>query len=376
METAIISHWVGSAQHCAISDDSLKDEDNAAWVVTLDSENRQAWLDRIEWIRLADRLAESDLVQVGQFAFQQFCQTWQTLQSTGTIAAAAAHQEVLQRIQSQWFSSVADPVAPLNVQAWNRYLAALQRYHEHDLVIDRLSHYTQMLETLAGSFFQVLPYLTEAHWQAVYQFGAVDQFYNNLRDMCEDAKQGICYVPLEVLDRFGVTRTEILNLTACANPGYRLMMEFWVEDYLSQLYQKACRFIMMPDLHPSWEILRAWSLNRYRRIERMLRQCDYDYVQFPYYYWRAVQQELFPQPSGSRLMTLATVMQMVTSSQSEDWIEGLEERLLSDCRLWGSLEELEESGELSHVVAADSFAANPFVSAGDRDRCYCPPIPA
>ena len=382
MNTAIISHLVGSAHYSAISDDSLKDEDNAAWVVTLDRKNRQAWLERIEWIRLADRLAENDLMAGKKLALPQFCQAWQTLQNTGQVTLNSAHADVLHRMQTQWLSTPVDAVATLNVQAWNRYLIALNCYHQENLVIDRLSDYTQMLEELAGSFFQVLPYLSETHWQAVYHFGAVDQFYNNLRDMREDAEQGICYLPTEILDRFGLTRREILDLTACNHPGYRPMMQFWVEDYLSRLYQKACRFIMMPDLHPSWQILRAWSLNRYRRIERVLRQCDYDYGQFPQYYWPAVQQELFPQPAGSRVMTLATVMQMVAHTQAGDEADSLEARWLRlpdnlpESLRWDLLNEWEET---SHVVAAASVTKSftaAFIGAGDRDRCHGAPISA
>jgi 15-cis-phytoene synthase len=381
MKTAIISHLVGSAQYGAISDDSLKDEDNAAWVVTLDSENRQTWLERIEWIRLADRLAENDLMAMGQSTFLPFCQAWQVLQGTGQIPADAAHQSVLHQMQAQWLQPTADAVATLNRQAWNRYLTALNRYHRENLVIDHLNDYTQMLQELAGSFFQVLPDLSESQWSAVYHFGAVDQFYNNLRDMREDAEQGICYVPTAVLDRFGLTRRAILDLSACEHPGYRPMMQFWVEDYLSQLYQKACRFIMMPDLHPAWQILRAWSLNRYRRIERVLRQCDYDYVQFPHHYWPAVQQELFPPPTGSRVMALAAVMQMVAHSQARDWADHLEARWLPlpdqlpESVWWDLLDECEEE---SHAVAADSFIntfTDIFIISGDRDRRYGPPIP-
>jgi 15-cis-phytoene synthase len=366
METAIISHRVGSAQHRAISDDSLKDEDNAAWVATLDSESRSAWLDRIKWIRLADRLAESDLLAAGQSEFSQFWQTWQTLHHTGQIPVDAAYPDILRQMQEQWVGPSVNAVATLNRQAWDRYLTALNRYHQKNLVIDRLSHHTQMLEELAGSFFQVLPDLSAAHWPAVYYFGAVDQFYNNLRDLREDAEQGICYLPTEVLDRFGVTRQAMLDCSAVTNPGYRPMMQFWVEDYRSQLYQRAGRFIRMPDLHPAWAILRAWSLNRYQRIERVLRQCDYDYGQFPQDYWPVVQQELFP-PADARLLGLTGVRQMITQSQSGPELASLEARLARfSVTLRAPLDELEPG----------IYAANSAISPGDRDCRYGAPVSA
>jgi 15-cis-phytoene synthase len=360
METGIISHLVGSAKHFAISDDSLKDDDNAAWVLTLDADTRSQWLERIEWIRLADRLAENQLLEAGKSEFQVFLEHWQVLFTTGEVVTDSAYETVLRRMQTHWFGPN-DPTGDLNVQAWNRYLLAVSQYHREQMVIPKLSHYTAMLEELAGSFFQVLPFLSERHWQSVYQFGAVDQFYNNLRDMREDAEQGICYLPTEILDRFGVTRAEILTLTACQNPGYRPMMEFWVEDYLSRLYHKACRFIMTADLHPSWQILRAWSLNRYRRIERILRQCEYDYVRFPQLYWQTVRQDLFPaSPEPLSETLIASVMNIIVNDQSSHLRASLGNCVLSD----------EWKVEASPESIQYEFAPYSVAGAGDHDCRY------
>jgi 15-cis-phytoene synthase len=367
METGIISHLVGSAQHSAISDDSLKDDDNAAWVLTLDCDTRSQWLERIEWIRLADRLAENQLLEAGKSEFQVFSEHWQVLFTTGAVVTGSAYETVFKRMQTRWFGSAADPITALNVQAWNRYLIAVGQYHTAQMIIPKLSHYTAMLEELAGSFFQVLPFLSERHWQSVYQFGAVDQFYNNLRDMREDAEQGICYLPTEILDRFSVTRAEILTLRACQNPGYRPMMEFWVEDYLSRLYHKACRFIMTPDLHPSWQILRAWSLNRYRRIERVLRQCEYDYVLFPQLYWQTVRQDLFPNSHAPLSETLiAAVMNIIVNDHSSHLMASL-----GDCALPEAWAVEAPSESIQYEFAPYSVAGT-----GDRDCRYSSSISA
>ena len=149
-----------------------------------------------------------------------------------------------------------------------------------------------MLKDLGGAYFQILPFLSQPYWQAACYFGALDQFFNNLRDIQEDAQQGICYIPLDVLAQFDVTREEIIQQTAFQNPGYAKMMEFLLDHYLTGLRQKAYPLIMAEDLHPSWTILRDWSVHRYHRIERVFRDCNFDYTQFPKLYWSEVQQDL------------------------------------------------------------------------------------
>lgn len=292
MSTLSLSQLVGSSHYLAIADDALKDEDNAAWVMELESEVQQEWIERIGWIRLADRLAESDLLDSNGSEFQRFQDSWKWLMATGQVQPAGGHRKTFEAIRDRWFCDT-DPINQLSIRSWNRYLGALERYHRNsNLIFETLDQLETMLEELAASFFQVLPFLPAQQRRMVGTFGMVDQFYNILRDLREDAKQGICYLPTEVLDRFGVSRNEILELRAYSNPGYRPMMQFWIYDYLPQLYRKAYPFILSPDLHPSWQMMRDWSLNRYKRIERVLRRCDYDYGRFPQIYWQEVQRDL------------------------------------------------------------------------------------
>ncbi|NJR48916.1 MAG: squalene/phytoene synthase family protein [Leptolyngbyaceae cyanobacterium CSU_1_3] len=292
MNTLTISHLVGSSEYRAIADDTLKDEDNAAWIVELDPEIRKEWVERIRWIRLADRLAESELFNAERSEFQWFYDSWRWLRETGQVQPGCSHAKVFYQIRDRWFSDFSDPTTHLCIRSWDQYLKALVKYHKKHLVINSFHDFEEMLEQLAAPFFQVLPFLSEHQWQAAGQFGAIDQFYNNLRDLREDAEQGICYLPTELLDRFGVSREEVLTLRATENLGYRPMMEFWVHDYLPQLYRKTYPFILSPDLHPSWQMLRDWSLHRYQRIERVFRRCDYDYLRFPKLYWRDVKKDL------------------------------------------------------------------------------------
>lgn len=292
MNASAISSLVGSSHYEAFSDDSLKDEDNAAWVMLLQPAIRDEWIERISWIRLIDRLAENELIRLGTCEFHQFQAHWKHLLRTGQVKTGLAYEEVLLKMQMRWFQGNPGAVKALAVQAWDRYLAAIARYHTSDLVIETLAEYESMLAELAGAFFQILPFLPEKYWQAAACWGTLDQFYNNLRDMQEDAAQGVCYLPTELLDRFSISRAEILEQRAVDNPGYSQLMQFWLDEYLPQLWQRAHQLMEAEDLPLCWRILRDWSLHRYARIERVFRACQFNYTQFPEHYWVEVKQEL------------------------------------------------------------------------------------
>ncbi len=248
MNTSTISDLIGSSQYRAVADDSLKDEDNAAWVMELDSSTRSEWVERIGWIRLVDRLAENELVDPGSFEFRKFYTSWKKLLNKGYLEVGSPYGDVLRHIRDRWLGDEFKPTNYLSIQSWNSFLEATARYHCKDLVIETLEQYTNMLETLSGSCFQVLPYLPEKYWPTAASFGALDQFYNNLRDMLEDAEQGICYLPAQLLDEFGISRDEILQLQACQNPNYTKMMRFWLDSYLPRLRQKTYELMVAEDL--------------------------------------------------------------------------------------------------------------------------------
>jgi 15-cis-phytoene synthase len=292
MRKLSVSKLVGSSTYFAIADDSIKDEDNAAWVMELDLEVRQAWIDCISWIRLVDRLAEEELLDPQRQDFQQFRKDWNELKASAQIPCTAKHYKALQGMHDRWFKELSNPISQMSIHSWDRFVQASAHYHREILTFKDLKQFETMLKALGSSFFQVFPFLEAHHWRIVGQFGMVDQFYNILRDLREDAEQGICHLPTDVLHYFGVSRDEMLDLRAYQNPGYRSMMRFWLYDYLPRLHRQAYPFILASDLHPSWQILRDWSLRRYKRIERIFRRCDYDYVRFSYVYWREVKRDL------------------------------------------------------------------------------------
>jgi phytoene synthase len=292
MNTSTISDLIGSSQYKAVADDSLKDEDNAAWIMELERSVRNEWVERISWIRLVDRLAENELVDVNSSEFRKFYTGWKGLLIKGQIGPECTYRDVLTSIRDRWFRNSSSSINRLSIQSWDRFLEATARYHRSNLVIETLNQYTTMLESLSGSCFQLLPCLPEKYWQSAAAFGALDQFFNNLRDMQEDAEQGICYLPAELLSEFGISRDEILQLTACQNSNYSSMMQFWMDGYLPRLRQKTYDLMVAEDLPPSWEIWRDWSFHRYRRIERIFRGCQFDYTRFPRVYWFEVERDL------------------------------------------------------------------------------------
>ncbi|MGI0489320.1 squalene/phytoene synthase family protein [Pantanalinema rosaneae CENA516] len=286
-----MANQFGSSLYAAVADDTLKDEDNAAWVTELESDVQNEWVQRIRWIRWIDRLAEQDLLNPGSHQFYTFFMEWKGVVETGQVAAGSIYTEFLLPLYDRWWQSTGVIDYPA-IRAWQRYLSAIARYHIPNLVIPTLDQYEMMLKALAGSFFQLFPYLPRQYRQAAYSLGAIDQFYNNLRDLSEDAVQGICYLPEELLQEYSVRREEILQFTAYQNPNYHRMMQFWLENYLPRLHHQAQEILAAEDLHPSWQILRHWSLHRYHRIIEVFRACNFNYAEFPRMYWAMVQHEL------------------------------------------------------------------------------------
>lgn len=290
--TSLIPDLIGSSCFTAVSEDACKDEDNARWVLELETPIQNKWLQHLRWIRLIDRLAENELIDAANHDFQNFRSDWQTLLETGQVAHNTQHHAILTELRSQWFSHTGQPLDPISIAAWSQYLEASNRYHAANLEIRTFAEYEQMLIELGGSFFQVFPFLQEKYQQAASYFGVVDQFYNHLRDLQEDTQQGICYFPLELLNHFGVSKNELLDRRARLNPNYQTMMAFWLDEYLPRLRRKVRPLITAQDLHSSWQILCFWSIHRYRRIERVFRRCQFDYAKFPKIYWEQVQADM------------------------------------------------------------------------------------
>jgi phytoene synthase len=330
--SAEVSALLGSSQYRALSDDALKDEDNAAWVLSLPDEAREAWLPRIHWIRLVDRLAENERFEPGARRFARFVEAWRLLREEGTVDPTGPFSRELTGIRNTWLlhrrtpgppgSTLGgsaqpsceeppnppgearpldeDEMAGRSIAAWDAYLEALGDYHGPDVSVRTLHEHDEMLWRLSGRIFQLVPFLTEAVWDAAGEFGRLDQFLNNLRDLQEDADHGICYLPADVLAAFGVSRADVLTGRCIESPRYRSMMHFWLDKHLPTLRARAAGFVDACDLHPSLEIMKTWSIRRHARIERVMRAVEFDFRRFPGRYWAEVRHDLAQHRTASR----------------------------------------------------------------------------
>ncbi|MGK4007652.1 squalene/phytoene synthase family protein [Sorangium sp. So ce1036] len=300
-----ISTVIGSSHYRALADDALKDEDNAAWVLTLAPDVRQAWLDRIRWIRIVDRLAENERIEPHERRFSRFMEDWRRLLSRGIVDPSCPFASELLAIRALWLRDASGPgsdlaegrrggddMAARSLAAWDAYLLALADYHAPGLLIRTMKEHDTMLLRLSGHIFQLVPFLTKAHWDAAAEFGRLDQFFNNLRDMQEDADRGLCYLPEEELARHGLTRAQVLSGRCIDTPGYRSLMQFWLDEIMPSLYARAAPFIDAHDLHPSLQMMKEWSLRRYARITRVFRATGFDPRRFPARYWAEVRRDL------------------------------------------------------------------------------------
>jgi phytoene synthase len=295
-----VATYVASSDCQAIADDALKDEDNGLWLMAVPASMHQSWFQRFQWIRWLDRLAEQDqIVQAGGVEFAAFRAAWQQLATTGQLPTQTDHSgmaggawPILEDLHRTWFADGKPGDHPLEMAGWQEYVDAIARYHRPHFTLETLADYEAMLDHLAGACFQFLPDLTPEQRAIARPFGMVDQCYNILRDLYEDARQGICYFPQEVLQEFGVTVAEILNFTCFDNPGYRPLMAFWLQDYLPQLRRRTAPFLQSAPMHPTWQALILWFIHRYHRIEAVMAACDDNFVTFASRHWAQVAGEL------------------------------------------------------------------------------------
>jgi len=257
-----------SSSHAALGDDALKDFDNADWVRELPASIRPAWVERIRAIRIADRLAENATLH----------------------AVRAANDGVSETLEG---------ACPAGQAAWTQYLAALGAYHGRNLRVRTISDHRRMLDRLSGSLLQLVPFLLPHHFEAIRAFGVLDQFFNNLRDLAEDAAQGICYFPEDVLARFGLRREDVVNGRCRRILAWRELMVYWLDEYLPELERAAARFDACDDLDPSVLRLRNEFRARHARILDTFCAVDFDFERFAEEYWGEVRAKAEPAIIGA-----------------------------------------------------------------------------
>jgi phytoene synthase len=280
---------LASSAYAALGDDALKDFDSAGWVLDLPPAMQPVWLQRIGAIRLADRLAENQQLDPASRRFDGFTSGLGTLRPSSVQAAT----DGVPRLAAQDF--VGD--GPAVFVAWTHYLAALRTYHRHDLRLPTLSDHRTMLDRLSGSLFQLVPFLSPPQFEAIRGLGVLDQFFNNLRDLAEDAAHRICYFPDDVLARAGLRRDDVLGDGWRSTPGWPELMRFWLDEYLPELERGAARFDACDDLHSSVARMRSECRARYLRILDRFRAVRFDFRRFAKEYWREVRASAGAKPS-------------------------------------------------------------------------------
>lgn len=306
--TTPVAALLGSSRYRAVADDTLKDEDNAAWVLSLPEAAQLAWLSRIHWIRLVDRLAENERIDPGKRRFYAFREAWRRLRSSGRVDPAAPFARELSGIWAAWVEPSLRHEGPAEetatarrcVAAWDAYLDALAEYHAPEMRVRTLSDHDEMLFRLSGRIFQLVPFLPGHAWEAAGEIGRLDQFFNNVRDLHEDGESGLCYLPEDVLGRFGVKRGDVISGAAAEQPRFQRLMRFWLDEHLPALRARALPFFKIEGLHPSLRVMREWTARRHVRIERVMRAVKFDYRRFPALYWAAVRHDLMTVHSGAR----------------------------------------------------------------------------
>ena len=187
--TVSIGELVGSSTYNAIADDSLKDEDNAAWVMFLPRKTAGEWISVISWLRLIDRMAENEWLEGWGSRLQIFRIGWRALLVTGQVLSDDYHQKLLSQMHLRWWDNQDGGMDWASIYAWDEYVDAISEYHRSDMVFETIEEYERMLGRLGGSLMQVCPFLTDDERKKVRAFGVLDQFFNQLRDLEEDTAQ-------------------------------------------------------------------------------------------------------------------------------------------------------------------------------------------
>ncbi|WP_437309946.1 squalene/phytoene synthase family protein [Sorangium sp. So ce388] len=274
--------------------DSLKDLDALAFLRDQPADVRVVWRDRCRWLREVDRLSEADRWVLGQFL-----RSWRRSEYLRCVPdPLEPHAELIRNIGRAWAPASLFE-RDRSLEAWSCWLDALSADYGRATVPVTLEQHHRMVADVGG-FFRLFPYLTPEQWESVGAFGALDQAWNNVRDLAEDAAAWRCYLPEEGLGRFRLSRHSVIGGSARRYRSWADFMTFWLGEHLPTLAARARPFLEVTDLHPSVEALRSSCLLRYARVERVLRGLEFDYGAFPEAYWAEVRRELGAQALGAK----------------------------------------------------------------------------
>lgn len=286
-----ISDNIFSSDFYKQTSDSLKDEDNVSWVMELDEPERKDWIDILQWIRAPDRLLERDRFEThnSNYGFQSFLEDWKKLRTYGTINKDSPFATLFENLKYRWN---VEGLTNDDMKSWDQYLESLKTYLHPETKIRSMEDYERALYGLSGTFFQALPHAPKDVKNAVGSLGILDQFYNNLRDLEEDTKRGICYFPVELLEKFGIDRTEISKIIYTGEERFSNMMEYLLSSFVTDIKKKTTPLFSRETDHYSWKLMLDNVLARHSRIEYVSRVSSYNMKIFNQIYWNLVKSDL------------------------------------------------------------------------------------
>lgn len=293
MTVAILTP-VGALSQSPATADSLKDSEALAFLRGQPADVRAVWLERVRLLRAVDHLSEADRWVLGQFL-----RSWRRSEYLRCVPdPLEPHADLIRGIGRAWApSSLFERDRAL--ETWSCWLDALAADYGRSLVPVTLEQHDAMVADVGG-FFRLFPYLSADHWEMIAAFGALDQAWNNVRDIAEDAATGRSYFPTGTITRFGLKREWIMSGDVRRSRLWADFMAFWLGEHLPALADRARPFLYATDLHPSVEALLGSSLHRYSRVEQVLRGLEFDYRAFPEAYWAEVRRELAADALGAK----------------------------------------------------------------------------
>ena len=273
-----------SSAGVAIGDDALKDMHVAGFLYDLERREGDRWIERIGWIRLVDRMAEADLLEPGSARLPAFIAGWSRLRETGVVIRGHASTALLEAIQEALFGIRGRPRDPLAIRAFDSYVEATRRYHERGITIEGLAEFERMLGDLSGSILLCMPHAPVELEAEVIALGALDQLYNEVRDLLEDGACGLCRFPSEVLDRFSLRPTDFFTGRFDA-PGIPPLLAYLVSDLGPRMRERYASLRSGHTIPPTWRVLVDEFDQRHDLVQQTMIESGFDVRAFTASYW-------------------------------------------------------------------------------------------
>jgi phytoene synthase len=290
MNAGSIAPLIQSCSFGTCTTDALKDDDNAGWLLRLAEPERSEWLTVLEWMRSVDRLVEHETFDGTPlpYAYDDYMRDWRSLRA-GALPLQSPFRDLFERLAKRWSR---DAASELDVASWDLYLDSLWRYRRPEQVIRTMNDFRVALHDLSAGIFRALPFKPRGLDGPIGMLGAVDQFFNNLRDLLEDTDRGICYLPDEVLARFEINRAEMPRLVRTSDARFVALYEHLLGNLVPELLREAAPVFAVADLHPTWRQMLHHVRMRHARIEYVARRCRFDASAFETEYWPLARRDL------------------------------------------------------------------------------------